>query len=168
MSIIDTSEGIGPLPVGYIEPAEQILSEEETEPVHTEYNVGDLVQVTAFIFRGEFAKVTDVYDGAVLSVRLVFGDEQRNLMFWPDELKLIRRADRPGYRRVRSRYERPRIFKGEGPSIWFAVSAVGDNRFDIAKTGDGRVVASNVGPFCSTFEQALDVARVEIAKGAAA
>lgn len=34
---IDTTEGVGPLPTGYIEPAEQILSDEETQAVNAEY-----------------------------------------------------------------------------------------------------------------------------------
>ena len=34
---IDTTEGVGPLPTGYIEPAEQILSDEETQAVHYNY-----------------------------------------------------------------------------------------------------------------------------------
>jgi hypothetical protein len=34
MTTIDTTESVGPLPVGYVEPAEDILSDEEREPVH--------------------------------------------------------------------------------------------------------------------------------------
>jgi hypothetical protein len=118
MTIIeDTTEGIDPLPIGYVEPAEDILSDEEREPVQTVFAIGDLVRITAPTMRGEFAKVIDTFDGA-MTVRLVFGDEQRGLMFWPDEVKLIRSAEKPGWKPLQSDLYRPRVYKDKSDGTW--------------------------------------------------
>jgi hypothetical protein len=113
---IDTTESVGPLPVGYVEPAEDILSDEEREPVQA-FHIGDLVRITAFTMEGEYAKVIDVYAGA-MTVRLIFGDDKRGLMFWPDEVKLVRSHEKPGWKPLQSDLYRPRVYKDKSDGKW--------------------------------------------------
>ena len=111
MTTIDTTEGIEAPVTGYIEPAEQTGSDDETEPVHPAFAVGDLVQVTNGLNAGQFATVVWPSELYGPNIRLIFGDEHRSLAYAPHELKLIRRAERPGWKPIEARIYRPRVYK---------------------------------------------------------
>jgi hypothetical protein len=112
----DTTESIGPLPVGYVEPAEQILSDDEREPVQA-FNIGDLVRITNGTATGQFGKVSIVHRSGRLGVRLIF-DTRYPLLYNPRELKLIRSHEKPGWRPLHEDLYRPRVYKDKSDGKW--------------------------------------------------
>jgi hypothetical protein len=103
---------------GYRDPHEQTGSDDETDTVQT-FHEGDLVQVVqpGAYLSGHFASVvyTDGGGDLPLHLRFVLAGDERVLAYSPDELKLIRAAEKPGWERhgmVRNCH-RWRMWKGE-------------------------------------------------------
>jgi hypothetical protein len=149
---------------GYRDPHEQTGSDDETDTVQT-FHEGDLVQVIqpGAYLSGHFAKVDRVLghpyiDDLSIYLRFVLAPEDRLLAYSPDELKLIRAAEKPGWERhgIVRNCHKWRMWKGQ--IGWTAVQPF---------QCDGPLFRTGYGYGSTSYRRTFDELALAIAKGEA-